>query len=91
MCVNAIPEDAPLYAFMGEGWVEDVLALIDASPRRAVEGPKIAQGSLWVSRATGRRASVRWCSEGSVRLDFTDHAHVIMAERDLTRLYSPVQ
>ncbi len=88
MCVNA---DEPLYAFMGEGWVEEMLAVIDATPQRAVEAPKIAQGSLWVSRATGRRASVRWCSEGSVRLDYTDHAHVIMAERDLDRLYTQVK
>ena len=79
-CVDAIHWSDP-------SWPDKVLSSI---VQRPIEAPVARPGSLWLSRSTGRRGALRWASQGSVRLDFSDTdetAYVILAERDLTKLY----
>jgi len=70
-------------------FVEDTLAILENAPPVAPGCPVARPGSLWVSVATRRRASVRWASGGRVRLDFTDYAHVIHTNEAFRRLYVP--
>lgn len=74
-------------------WPDIMLDRMAMAPKQAPAPPVPRPGSLWLSRSTGRRATLRWVSGGSVRLDFSDtdkDAHVILAERDLERLYTPI-
>jgi hypothetical protein len=76
-----------LYAWEGEGWIEQVFPTIVP---RAPKGSVVRPGSLWVSKATQRRGRVLWASGGLVKLVYSEsdpNAFKIMAETDLTNLY----
>lgn len=91
MCVNAtLPVSHPLYAYQGEGWVDDMLAIINATPRRALQAPVAREGSLWLSVSTKRRAAVLWASTTHARLAFSDHGTTVVTAEQLTRLYTPI-
>lgn len=72
-------------------FVEDTLAIMERTPRRtALCAPVARPGSLWVSVATRRRASVLWATQEHVKLCFTDHSSVTHRSEAFLRLYTPV-
>lgn len=75
-------------------FVEDCLAIIASRPHIALEEPLPRQGSLWLSRSTGRRASVLWASQGRVCLSYDEtriSARKIHSVPDFLRLYVEVK
>ena len=78
--------DAPDYV---ERFTEECLAIL--AGRSAIAGGSQARpGSLWLSRSTGRRASVVWSSEAFVCLSYDETratARKIHRLQDFTRLY----
>lgn len=76
------------YPWECEGWADTlVIALPTPQP------PAVIPRSLWVGRHTGRRAICAWNSQGSVKLQFSDNpeASIILAEKDVSRLYSQIE
>jgi hypothetical protein len=85
-----LPLDHPLYAYQGEGWVDDMLDLIAARPRLSrIKAPVARPGSFWLSVSTKRRATCSWASETHVQLQFTDFSSKVLTKEQLERLYSP--
>lgn len=74
------------------GWVEELIAVLaKAVPPIAPECPVARRGQLVVSRATNRRASVRWASETRVCIVYDDdHADRTFDNGAFLRLYAPV-
>ena len=73
---------------------EACLALVQDGPPSRLEGPGIAPGSLWVARASGRRARILWATEAGVCLSYDEtrvsarQTHSVPA---FFRLYSEVK
>ena len=78
--------DAPDYV---ERFTEECMLIL--STRSAIAGGSQARpGSLWLSRSTGRRASVVWSSEAFVCLSYdetTIKARKVHRLTDFARLY----
>lgn len=75
------------YAWERGDWAD---TLVIALP--VIQPPVVRPGSLWAAKHSGRRALCAWTSQGSVKLQFSDNpeASVILAEKDVTRLYHEV-
>ncbi len=85
---DPLPLSHPLYAYQGEGWVDDMLQLCQM-PRITPTVPPVARpGSFWLSIATRRRASCLWATRTHVSLCFTDNATKVLTREQLLRLYT---
>ena len=73
---------------------EACLAIVQDGPPSRLEGPGIAPGSLWVARASGRRARILWATEADVCLSYDEtrsNARKVHRLQDFERLYTEVK